>query len=239
MVAQVLAGQTQQQEGSAGQGAQGEAQSHLAHDGSLRNSKSRAAHSGNGAGDNGHNTIVVRIGVKQQAQRHAEDADDGSDHGAQRAGDHGDQSVGHGSQHAGVLHNAGEGASGEHDGDHQESGLSMAVDDAVLQADVGIVDDQQDAVTDHEGDSGAEPALDQDDQDNNDQSDVEVPMPAGADQVAVVGGGAGLSQAGDLLGGDACSDALGFLLAQDDGNANAGDKADDPRGHDGDPQLTS
>lgn len=72
MVAQVLAGKAQQQEGGTRQGTEREAQRHLAHDGSLCHSQCVAAHSGNSVGDDRHNTVVVGVRVKQQAQRDAE-----------------------------------------------------------------------------------------------------------------------------------------------------------------------
>ena len=78
VVAQVLAGKAQQQEGGTRQGTEREAQRHLAHDGSLCHSQCVAAHSGNSVGDDRHNTVVVGVRVKQQAQRNAEQADDGA-----------------------------------------------------------------------------------------------------------------------------------------------------------------
>lgn len=54
-----------------------EAQRHLAHDGSLCHSQCVAAHSGNSVSDDRHNAVVVGVRVKQQAQRNAEQADDG------------------------------------------------------------------------------------------------------------------------------------------------------------------
>ena len=54
VVAQVLAGKAQQQEGGTRQGTEREAQRHLAHDGSLCHSQCVAAHSGNSVGDDRH-----------------------------------------------------------------------------------------------------------------------------------------------------------------------------------------
>ena len=116
VVAQVLAGKAQQQEGGTRQGAEREAQRHLAHDGSLCHSQCVAAHSGNSVGDDRHNTVVVGVRVKQQAQRNAEQADDGGNEGAHAGGDDGDQSVGHGSQHTGIFDHTGECACGKDDG---------------------------------------------------------------------------------------------------------------------------
>ena len=78
VVAQVLAGKAQQQEGGTRQGTEREAQRHLAHDGSLCHSQCVAAHSGNSVGNDRHNAVVVGVRVKQQAQRNAEQADDGA-----------------------------------------------------------------------------------------------------------------------------------------------------------------
>lgn len=204
VVAQVLAGKAQQQEGGTRQGTEREAQRHLAHDGSLCHSQCVAAHSGNSVGDDRHNTVVVGVRVKQQAQRDAEQADDGSNEGAHAGGDDGDQSVGHGSQHTGIFDHTGECACGKDDGDHQECGLCVTVDDLVLQIHTGVVDDEQDAVADHKGDSRAEAVGNEDVQDDQDQCHIEVPAPAGAGQF--VGGVDGLcfGQTGDLLRGDAC-----------------------------------
>lgn len=46
-------------------------------------------------------------------------------------------------------------------------------------------------------------------------------------------------QTSDLLRGDACSNALGFLFAQESRDEQAGHQACDPGGHDAHPQLTA
>ena len=204
VVAQVLAGKAQQQEGGTRQGTEREAQRHLAHDGSLCHSQCVAAHGGNSVGDDRHNTVVVGVRIKQQAQRNAEQADDGGNEGAHAGGDDGDQSVGHGSQHTGILDHTGECACGKDDGDHQECGLCVTVDDLVLQIHTGVVDDEQDAVADHKGDSRAEAVGNEDVQDDQDQRHIEVPVPAGAGQFVGGIGGLCFGQTGDLLRGDAC-----------------------------------
>lgn len=61
VVAQVLAGKAQQQEGGTCQGTEREAQRHLTHDGSLCHSQCVAAHSGNSVGDDRHNAVVVGV----------------------------------------------------------------------------------------------------------------------------------------------------------------------------------
>ena len=239
VVAQVLAGKAQQQEGGTRQGTEREAQRHLAHDGSLCHSQCVAAHSGNSVGDDRHNTVVVGVRVKQQAQRNAEQADDGGNEGAHAGGDDGDQSVGHGSQHTGIFDHTGECTCGKDDGDHQECGLCMTVDDLVLQIHTGVVDDEQDAVADHKGDSRAEAVGNEDVQDDQDQCHIEVPAPAGAGQFVGGVGGLCFGQTGDLLRGDACSNALGFLFAQESRDEQAGHQACDPGGHDAHPQLAA
>ena len=88
----------------------------------------------------------------------------------------------------------------------------MTVDDLVLQIHTGVVDDEQDAVADHKGDSRAEAVGNEDVQDDQDQCHIEVPAPAGAGQFVGGVGGLCFGQTGDLLRGDACSNALGFLL---------------------------
>lgn len=239
MVAQVLAGKAQQQEGGTRQGTEREAQRHLAHDGSLCHSQCVAAHGGNSVGDDRHNTVVVGVRVKQQAQRNAEQADDGSNEGAHAGGDDGDQSVGHGSQHAGIFDHTGECACGKDDGDHQECGLCVAVDDLVLQIHTGVVDDEQDAVADHKGDSRAETVGNEDVQDDQDQCHIEVPAPAGAGQFVGGVGGLCFGQTSDLLRGDACSNALGFFFAQESRDEQTGHQACNPGGHNAHPQLAA
>mgnify|MGYP001512819915 CR=1 FL=1 len=239
VVAQVLAGKAQQQEGGTRQGTEREAQRHLAHDGSLCHSQCVAAHGGNSVGDDRHNTVVVGVWVKQQAQRNAEQADDGGNEGAHAGGDDGDQSVGHGSQHTGIFDHTGECACGKDDGDHQECGLCVTVDDLVLQIHTGVVDDEQDAVADHKGDSRAEAVGNEDVQDDQDQCHIEVPAPAGAGQFVGGVGGLCFGQTSDLLRGDACSNALGFLFAQESRDEQTGHQACDPGGHDAHPYLDS
>ena len=49
----------------------------------------------------------------------------------------------------------------------------MTVDDLVLQIHTGVVDDEQDAVADHKGDSRAEAVGNEDVQDDQDQCHIE------------------------------------------------------------------
>ena len=239
MITQILTGQAQQEEGRTGQRTQGETKGHLTHDGSLRHGQSVSAHRRYCVCNDRHDAVVIGIRIKQQAQRHAEQADDRRDKGSHAGGDDGHQCVRHSGQHTGVLDDAGERTSCEDDGYHQERGLCMAVDDLMLEFHAWIVDDEQDAVADHEGDRRAEPVGDQDIQDDDDQRDVEVPTPAAACQLVRAGRRFRLGQAGDDLCRDACGDTLRLFFAEESGNCSTCHPACDPRRHDADPQVTA
>ena len=115
----------------------------------------------------------------------------------------------------------------------------MTVDDLVLQIHTGVVDDEQNAVADHKGDSRAETVGNEDVQDDQDQRHIEVPAPAGACQLVGGVGDLCFGQTGDLLCRDACGNALGFLFAQESCDEQADHQTCDPGRHDAHPQLAA
>ena len=186
----------------------------------------------------GQQTVEVRVGIEQQSQRHAQDADDDGQETAQRGGD----DVGHHNGH--LLHDAAlaqdteEDAGTHNGGGHGQAGSRMALDDGVLQLLAAVVDQNAQSAANHEDIVRGEDIHDQDDDDGQGQDHIEDKVLRASQLIVLLFAIRIIVLAGILYGSIAqLGNALLLLEAPEDGSADGKDQADDLHRNDLTPQV--
>ena len=191
------------------------------------------------ADQNGQQAVEVGVGIEQQSQRHAQDADDDGQETAQRGRD----DVGHHNGH--LLHDAAlaqdteEDAGAQDGGSHAQTSGSVALDDGVVQLLATVVDQNAQSAADHKDVVRGEDVQDQHDDDGQSQDDVEDEV-LGTSQSLVLLAVVGVVVLAGVLSNDGIAelcDALLLLQAPEDGGADSQHQADDLHGHELEPQV--
>ena len=175
------------------------------------------------ADQNGQQAVEVGVGIEQQSQRHAQDADDDGQETAQRCRDEACHDDCHLLHDAALAQDTEEDTGTQDGGSHAQASGSVALDDGVVQLLAAVVDQNAQSAADHEDVVRGEDVQNQHDDDGQSQDDVEDEV-LGTSQSLILLAVVGVVVLAGVLSSDGIAelcDALLLLQAPEDGGADS------------------